>query len=135
MRTVKLHYDGWLHLPEELVREFGRAGVLSIERRDGGLFITLPRPAAPVAEPEPDPVPAVTQPGPTEAAAPVKRGRGRPRKVVEPDQGTAPAGPAAASGRARLPKALQPQGAARGRRAATDGNATYANGQSGSGAG
>ena len=82
VRTVKLHCDGWLHLPEELARELGRAGAVSIECRDDGLFIAPPlRPEAAVAA-EPTARPGVTEPASVEVAGPVKRGRGRPRKAV-----------------------------------------------------
>ncbi len=91
MATLKLHYDGWLALPADLrhLLDLKTGDRLQAELVDGAIVLRpAPAKCAPAA---PEPVAGV--PGGVIAAAaasmaaPVKRPRGRPRKVpVDPSQ-------------------------------------------------
>ena len=91
MATLKLHYDGWLTLPADLrdLLDLKTGDRLQAELVDGTIVLR-PTPAKRVpAQPEP----VAEMPGGVAAAAadsmaaPVKRPRGRPRKVqADPSQ-------------------------------------------------
>ena len=69
MTVVKLHYGGWVELPEEMRDELAmRTGeTFTVQLKDGAIVLT-PQGGAPVAD-EPPPAPA-TAPRARKAAAP-----------------------------------------------------------------
>lgn len=134
MRTLKLHFDGWIHIPADLLARLGGGERIEVRRVDGGLFVG-PAGLGPSAA-GPEPSQAVTAEGRDRpelpAAGAVKRGRGRPRKSVSPpavtaapideaaaDVGSIDQGPiddGGAERRSSLPQAMRPPHSARGRR-------------------
>ena len=91
MTTLKLHYDGWLTLPAGLRDRLGlkTGDYLQAELVDGAIVLRPTHGKRVAAEPEPAagmPVGA-TAAAADAVAAPVRRPRGRPRKVqADPSQ-------------------------------------------------
>ena len=91
MATLKLHYDGWLTLPAGLrdLLDLKTGDHLQAELVDGAIVLRPTHGKRVPAEPEPAagmPVVATAAAADT-VAAPVKRPRGRPRKVqADPSQ-------------------------------------------------
>lgn len=93
MSKVRLSYDGWLALPEAARRKLGVAtgDHLEVELVEGAVILRPTSPAgtvaaAPIAPKAVEPARAEASVATAEPAAavsePVKRGRGRPRKVT-----------------------------------------------------
>ncbi len=91
MATLKLHYDGWLTLPAGLrdLLDLKTGDHLQAELVDGAIVLRPTHRKRVLAEPEPAAaMPVVATAAAADAvAAPVKRPRGRPRKVqADPSQ-------------------------------------------------
>ena len=86
MTTIQLHYDGWLSVPADVRQNLGIAtgDRLDIELKDGTILLRPARAVKSVASSAPEPDVDLDDDEPVAApvaAAPVKRGPGRPRKL------------------------------------------------------